>query len=160
LYLRPDDGRIDLAPGVPLRLSGRHGFQLSVSASGQKAFFAALCEAAPARLPFAAALARAAELLDQTGAPSVIDPGPLAIGMAKLFAADQCDVMWLGAGDWLTCSPTPAPSTLMRFQARSGLHVTNRWHEIAELSADERRWVAGEASAVNAAALIRTGLAV
>jgi hypothetical protein len=143
-----------------LRLTGRHGFQLSVSAPGQKAFFAALCEAAPARVPFVDALARAAELLRLAGQPAALEAGLLAVGVAKLFAIDQCDLLLQGRGDWISRAPTPAPSPLMRHQARSGLHVTNRWHEVVELSAEDRRWVAGEASAANAAALIRTGLAV
>jgi len=83
------------------------------------------------------------------------------VGVAKLFAIDQCDLLLLGEGGWLTCgSPTPAPSALMSYQVRAGLHVTNRWHEVVELSPEERRWVAGEGPAANEAALIRTGLAV
>jgi SAM-dependent methyltransferase len=160
LYARPADGRIDLSPGVPLRLVGRHGFQLSVSAPAQKAFFAALCEAAPARVSFTDTLDRAAQLLRQSGQPSVVDPEPLAAGVARLFAVDQCDLLLAGRGDWLPLSGTPAPSPLMRYQARHGLHVTNRWHEVVDLSEDDRRWTVGEISTANGRALIRTGLAV
>jgi hypothetical protein len=48
----------------------------------------------------------------------------------------------------------------MRHQAKTGLHVTNRWHEIVELTEEDRRWVAGEAPSSRAPALVRTGLAV
>jgi hypothetical protein len=88
-----------------------------------------------------------------------VEPEPLAAGLAKLLAIDQCDLLLAGGGEWLNLSPNPAPSALMRHQSCHGLHVTNRWHEVVELSADERRWVAGEAAAANEAALIRTGLA-
>jgi SAM-dependent methyltransferase len=160
LHLRPAEARIDLSSATPLRLVGRHDFQLSVSAVGQKAFFAALCEAAPARIPFRNALARAADLLCQAGNPALLEAEPLAVGVAKLFAIDQCDLLLAGEGTWLNVSPAPAPSALMRHQARSGFHVANRWHEDVELSAANRRWVAGEAPATNEAALIKTGLAV
>jgi SAM-dependent methyltransferase len=160
LHLRPADGLIDLTPGVPLLLTGRHGLQLSVTVPAQKAFFAALCEVAPARVPWAEALARAAALLRQSGQPAVLDPGLLAAGVVKLWAADQCDLLLVGAGDWLHLSPDPRPSALMRHQARTGLHITNRWHEVVDLSPEERRWVAGEASAAHEDALLRTGLAV
>jgi hypothetical protein len=48
----------------------------------------------------------------------------------------------------------------MRHQARTGLHVTNRWHEVVELTEEDRQWVAGEAHSPREAALVRTGLAV
>lgn len=159
LHPRPADGTIDLSPGVALRLVGRHGFQLSVAAPSQKAFFAALCEVAPARVAFADVMKRAQHLLAQTGQAPVIDPLPMAAGIARLFAIDQCDLVLIGSGDWLHLAPTPAPSALMRHQARRGLHVTNRWHEVVDLGDEDRRWVAGEAASANEAALIRTGLA-
>ena len=159
LHLRPADAQIDLSPGVPLRLVGRHGFQLSVLAPAQKAFFAALCEVAPARVAFADVVKRAQHLLTQTGQAPVVDPLPMAAGLARLFAIDQCDLVLAGSGDWLDLSPEPAPSALMRHQARRGLHVTNRWHEVVDLTDEDRRWIAGEGSTANEAALIRTGLA-
>ena len=154
------DGRLDLAPGVPVRFTGRHGFQMSVSEAGPKAFFAALCEAAPARLPFAEALWRAADLTGLTGARVMPEEAPLALAVAKLFAADQCDLLLLGGAAWLNCSANPVPTPLMRYQALTGSPVTNRWHENVDLTPEERRWVAGEGPALNEAALIRTGLAV
>ena len=47
----------------------------------------------------------------------------------------------------------------MRHQARCGFAVANRWHEVVELSAEDRRWVAGEAESAREADLVRTGLA-
>ena len=139
LRLQPAGGVIDLSLNEPLRLTGRHGFQLSVSAPVHKAFFAALCEVAPARVPFSAALARATFLLREGGSDETPTAVPLAEGLARLFAVDQCDLLLAGAGGWLNAAPTPAPSALMRYQARTGHQVTNRWHENVEL---ERRWVA------------------
>jgi hypothetical protein len=159
LRLQPVDGVIDLSPDRPLRLQGRHGFQLSVSAPAHKAFFAALCEVAPARVSFAAALTRATGLLHQSGFDEMPPAKPLAEGLARLFAIDQCDLLLAGAGHWLNLSLDPAPSPLMRHQARTGRQITNRWHEPVELEETDRRWVAGERASDRAATLIRTGLA-
>jgi SAM-dependent methyltransferase len=159
LHLQPADGRIDLSPGVPLVLTGRHDFRLSISAPAQKAFFAALCEIAPARVLFADALKRAGILLREMGLPPDQDPAPLAAGLARLFTIDQCDLMLPGAGEWLHLTPAPAPSPLMQHQARAGFAVTNRWHEVVNLSPVDRGWVAGHASTNREPYLIRTGLA-
>ena len=160
VHMFPAGGRIDLAPGAALRLRGRHGFAMDVVKPAQKAFFAALCEAAPARVGFDAALRRAGELLAAGGLAETPDPAQLAAGMLKLFTADQLDLALAGTGEWLRASPHPAPSPLMRHQARHGLPVVNRWHENVDVSADQRRWLAGEPVLVDEAALVRTGLAV
>jgi hypothetical protein len=159
LHLRPAGGAIDLSPGVPLRLEGRHGFQLSVTAPAHKAFFAALCEVAPARVHFKNALEHAANSLRVRGVSETPEAGPLAAGLARLFSIDQCDLLLAGSGEWLDLPPNPAPSPLMRHQARAGLHVTNRWHEVVDLTEEDRRWVAGEGPSEREALLIRTGLA-
>ena len=160
IHMFPPDGRIDLAPGAAVRLAGRHGFAMDVVKPAQKAFFAALCEAAPARLAFDAALRRAGELLAAAGLAETPDPAQLAAGMLKLFTADQLDLALAGTGEWLRTAPHPEPTPLMRHQARHGLPVANRWHENVDLSADQRRWLAGEPVLVDEAALVRTGLAV
>lgn len=159
-HLWPSDGRIELGPGFPVRLAGRHNFQLAVEKPEQKAFFAALCEARPAGLAFPVALARAAELLRQSGQMIAPDPTLLAAGVARLFTIDQCDLLLTGDGTWLQLSDHPAPSPLMRHQAAQGFDVTNRWHESVAITNDERRWLAGEAVAVNESALLRSGLGV
>ena len=160
LHMFPADGRIDLASGATLRLAGRHGFTMDVVKPAQKAFFAALCEAAPARVTFDAALRRAGELLTAGGFAEAPDAAQLAAGMLKLFTADQLDLALAGTGDWLRTSPQPAPSPLMRHQARHALPVVNRWHENVGLSPEQRRWLAGEPVLVDEAAMVRTGLAV
>lgn len=160
LHLWPPDGRIDLTPGTPLQLQGRHGFQLAVQKPEQKAFFAALCEARPGGLPFPAALDRAAELLQQSGDSAAPEPALLAAGIARLFTVDQCDLLLTGDSTWLQLANMPAPSPLMRHQAACGLDVANRWHENMTLTTDERRWLAGEPVSVNESALLRSGLGV
>lgn len=159
LRMQPVDGVIDLSPNRPLRLVGQHGFQLSISDPAHKAFFAALCEVAPARVAFPAALARAGYLLREAGYEERLLSAPLTDGMARLFAIDQCDLVLAGAGQWLHLSAQPAPSPLMRYQARAGLKITNRWHEMVELTDADRRWVAGESPSNREGALVRTGLA-
>ncbi len=136
-YMFPTDGRIDLAPGQPLRLEGRHGFTMSVENAAQKAFFAALCEAAPARISFPDACARAAELLGNHGLPTPMDDTLLCGGVLSLFTADQLDLVIAGTGQWLR--PASAPSALERWQAANGYGVTNRWHESVALSEEQRR---------------------
>jgi hypothetical protein len=110
-------------------------------------------------VPFAAALARATHLLREGGSDETPQAGPLAEGLAKLFTIDQCDLLLAGGGDWLHLSPQPAPSPLMRYQARTGHQVTNRWHEGVDLDEADRLWVAGETTSTREAALVRTGLA-
>jgi SAM-dependent methyltransferase len=159
-HLRAVEGRIDLAAAAPLRLLGRHDFLLSVEKPAQRAFFAALCEAFPNRITFPRAIARAVELLQQHGLPAEVDSAPLAIGLVKLFTIDQCDLLLAGDGAWLRLVASPVPSPLMRHQARHRLPVTNRWHEVVDLTDEDRCWVAGEAASSREAALVRTGLAV
>jgi len=160
LHLRAVEGRIDLTDAAPLRLLGRHNFLLSIEKPAQRAFFAALCEAFPHRIAFAQAVTRAIELLQQHGLPPELDSAPLAVGLVKLFAIDQCDLLLAGDGHWLRPPAAPVATPLMRHQARTGLHVTNRWHEVVELTDEDRRWVAGEAHSPREAALVRSGLAV
>jgi len=99
-------------------------------------------------------------LLQMCDLPPDLDSGPLALGLVRLFKIDQCDLLLAGDGQWLRPAEAPAPSPLMRHQARAGLHVTNRWHEVVELTEEDRRWVAGDAHSPREAALVRTGLAV
>lgn len=159
-HLRAIEARVDLKGEVPMRLLGRHNFVLSVEKPAQRAFFAALCEAFPQRITFVQAIARATELLQQCGLPPELDSAQMAVGLVQLFKIDQCDLLLAGDGRWLRPAEAPVSSPLMRHQARAGLHVTNRWHEVVELTEEDRRWVAGEAHSPREAALVRTGLAV
>lgn len=160
LHLRAVEPRIDLTSSAPLRLLGRRNFLLSVEKPAQRAFFAALCEAHPHRIPFVHAITRATEFLRQAGLPPEVDSGLLAAGILKLFTIDQCDLLLAGGGNWLRPAEAPEASPLMRYQARSGHRVANRWHEIVELDEEDRRWVAGEAHSPRESALVRSGLAV
>lgn len=159
-HLRAVESRIDLGGAAPLRLLGRHNFVLSIEKPAQRAFFAALCEVYPQRVTFAQAISRATELLQQCKLPPELDSGPLAVGLARLFRIDQCDLLLAGSGQWLKPAEAPVASPLMRHQARTGLHVTNRWHEVVELTEEDRKWVAGEAHSPREAALVKSGLAV
>jgi hypothetical protein len=154
----PADDHIDLAPGSALRLVGSNGFQIGVEKPGQKAFFAALCEAAPARVPFTAALRRAHDLVQSAGLNEQIDEDFLAKGVLKLFTADQCDLLLSIDRDWICASPKDCHSGLIRYQAANGLPVVNRWHETVDLSDDQRRFLAGERVQVDEEALRQSGL--
>lgn len=158
--MMPADGRIVLPAGFPLRLRGSHDFAMAVEKPEQKAFFAALCEAAPGRILFSDACARAAALLAQAEIPVALDADLMAHGILKLFAIDQLDLMLAGSGDWLATSPEPAPSPLTRVLARRDLPIINRWHETVALSPADRQWLTGEAAGPSANPLLRTGLLV
>jgi SAM-dependent methyltransferase len=155
-HMFPADGRIDLAPGAPLKLEGRHGFAMTVNDAAQKAFFAALCEAAPARIRFGDACKRAGDLLRIAGITAPMDEALLRTGVLKLFTADQLDLVLAGSGEWLRQKPAPSP--LMRWQAAHRFGVASRWHETVALSENDRRWLAGEDIPGVAEALLRTGL--
>jgi SAM-dependent methyltransferase len=122
LHMFPADERVDLAPGAMLKLEGRHGFAMSIVNAAQKAFFTALCEAAPARISFGRAIERAAELLRIGNIDAPIDEALLRAGVLKLFATDQLDLVLSGNGEWLR--PGTAPSALMRWQAANDFSVT------------------------------------
>jgi SAM-dependent methyltransferase len=156
----PSDGRIVLPAGFPLRLRGSHDFAMAVDRPEQKAFFAALCEAAPGRITFSDACARAVSLLTQAGIAEPLDPDLIAHGILKLFTIDQLDLLLAGTGDWLATSATPAPSPLTRALARRRLPLINRWHETVAVSQIERQWLAGDTAIQDANALLRTGLLV
>jgi SAM-dependent methyltransferase len=160
LHLRATEGHFDLTSPAPMRLLGRHNFLLSIEKPAQRAFFAALCEAFPHRIAFPQAVARAGEMLQQQNLPAEVDSAQLAIGLAKLFTMDECDLLLAGKGEWLRPPSAPEASPLMRHQARAGLHVTNRWHEVVDLTEEDRCWVAGKAHSPREAALVRSGLAV
>ncbi len=154
----PADDQIDLAPGAALHLVGSNNFQIGVEKPGQKAFFAALCEAAPERVPFTVAIRRARELLAAAAITEEIDEGLLAKGILKLFTVDQCDLILSNDRDWFSSAERLQPSRLMRYQAGNDLPVVNRWHESVELNDEQRRFLAGDAAIVDEAALRKTGL--
>jgi len=155
-HMFPADGRVDLAPGAQLRLEGPHSFAMTMEDPAQKAFFAALCEAAPGRIHFRGAIERAAELLRISGINTPLDDALLRAAVLKLFTADQLDLVLAGSGEWLRSSTAPSP--LMRWQATNRFIVTNRWHQGVTLADDDRRWIAGEQNTANKDALLRTGL--
>jgi hypothetical protein len=152
------NGEIDLAAGSAMRLIGNNDFQLGVEKPSQKAFFAALCEAAPDRIPFGAAIRRARELLIKAGISEPIGEQLLAKGVLRLFTIDQCDLILSSERTWLSVETNVRPSTLVRYQAAQNLPVVNRWHETVDLSEDERRFLAGSDVAVDENALRKTGL--
>jgi len=154
----PADDRIDLAPGSALRLIGPNGFQMGVEKPGQKAFFAALCEAAPARIPFTAAIRRAEELIQEAGLSEPIDEAFLTKGALKLFTADQCDLVLSHESSWIRESLPAGSPGLMTYQAANDLPVVNRWHETVEITDTQRRFLAGEQLHVDEEALRKTGL--
>lgn len=156
--LAPADSRISLAPGQPLQLHGPHGFKMAVEKPEQKAFFAALCQLAPQRVPFEKVLAQATELLKRAGVAQTIDPDLMAHGLLKLYFVDQVDLFFAGDYAWLETSGASAASPLLQALARQDRPLINRWHETVQVAPEHRRWLAGEAVGIDPAPLRRAGL--
>ena len=154
------DGKVDLAPGAPLRLTGPNAVTLDFHRPLEKALLAGLIEAAPARVPFSDALERAHQLLQRVALPAPGDDAALHEALLRLFSIDALDLVLTGEGQWLRTNTPPTPSTLMRHQARGGFALTNRWHEQIDLTPEGRRALADPAQAVNESALRQAGLLV
>jgi hypothetical protein len=153
------DGKVDLAPGAPLRLTGP-GAVLNFHRPIEKAFLAGLAEAAPTRIAFSDALERAHQLLQRVGLPAPEDDDTLRAEILRLFSIDALDLILAGDGAWLRASTSPAPSRLMRYQARGGFALTNRWHEQIELTPEGRHALSDPAQSINESALHQAGLLV
>ncbi len=160
LRLSLADASVNLQPGVPLRLHGRDGGVLEFTHPSEKALLATLAQAAPARVPFTQAVERADWFLQQVRLPRIDDPDGLCAMLYELFASDALDSVLVGDGRWLGTALAPAPSPLMRYQARHGLPLANRWHELIALTAEGCASLADAGSAIDPAALQRAGLLV
>jgi SAM-dependent methyltransferase len=154
------DGKVDLAPGAPLRLSGPNSIARDFHRPLEKAFLAGLAEAAPTRVPFSDALERAHQLLQRVALPAPDDDAALRAELLRLFSIDAIDLVLIGEGQWLRTGNPPAPSELMRYQARGGFALTNRWHEQIDLTPEGRRALADPSHMVNESALHQAGLLV
>ena len=150
--------QVNLQPGVPLQLRGPHDTTFAYAASAEKALLAALAEAAPARLPFAAAVERANEFLAQVHLPAIDDPAALRHLLTRLYTLDALDLVLTGDGAWLHTAEPAAPSALMRYQASREWSVTNRWHEPIALTGGGARSLTDPAYPLNDAALREAGL--
>jgi hypothetical protein len=149
-----------LAPGNPLRLIGPNELSVDFDQPLEKAFFTILANAASARIPFPQALESARNLLRAATLPTDADAATLHGVLYRLFALDALDLVLIGDGAWLRTASTPAPSPLMRYQARHQLAVTNRWHEPVTLTGDAPRTLIDPTHPANPAALAQAGLAV
>jgi len=154
------DGKVDLAPGAPLRLTGPNAVALDFRRPLEKAFLAGLAEAAPARVPFSDALERAHQLLRRVALPAPDDDAALRAELLRLFSIDALDLILTGEGQWLRTGNPPSPSELMRYQARGGFALTNRWHEQIDLTPEGRHALADSSQTVNESALRQAGLLV
>ena len=158
LCARFAEPRVNLKPGVPMELLGPHETTLTFTSAAEKALLAALAEATPARLPFAAAVQRANQFLVQVHLPAVADPAALRQLLVRLFALDALDLVLSGDGGWLRFAEPPAPSALMRYQASRGWSVANRWHEPVQLTGDGTRSLTDPTFPAQPSALRQAGL--
>jgi SAM-dependent methyltransferase len=153
LRLEVEGDACNLAPGAPVHFSGPNGVALDLADPAEKALLAVLIEAAPRRVPFPEALAAANTMLGRHALPLIHEAAPLGALLYRLFALDALDLALTGDGAWLQTSPAPAPSPLMRYAARHGLTVANRWHEPIALTEDGRRWATAPSPSANDGAL-------
>lgn len=148
LRLRPAESRVDLRAGVPMRWLGANDLALDFSRPGEKALLAVLAQSAPSRVAFSQALEATNAMLTRIGLPPA-DAAEMCALLFRIFALDGLDLMALGEGVWLLTRQPPAASELMRFQARTGRAVVNRWHEIVSVTAEGRAWLSDPASVPN-----------
>jgi SAM-dependent methyltransferase len=142
LRMRPAESRVNLGPGEGMRMNGPNGLSLDFDQPAEKAMLSALAQAAPARAPFWETFEAANRLLQQSGLPPA-DPSVDLCGMLyRLFTFDALDLALTGAGEWLKTGQPPAPSALMRYQARKGVSSVNRWHERVDLTPGGREYLA------------------
>ena len=160
LRLRPADGKIDLRPGVSMRMLGPNSLTLDFDHAETKAFLAALAQAGTVRVPFPEAVENANRFLRQVALPEIADDTALCAEVCRLFAVDAVDLLLSGDGALFRTSESAAPSPLMRWQARENFPLTNRWHELLDLTPEGRAILADPAQTPGEAALQQAGLLV
>ena len=160
LRLRPAEGRVNLQPGVPMRMVGPNDLTLDFDTAEMKALLAALAQTGTARVPFPEAVENANRFLRQVRLPEIADDSALPGEICRLFAVDAVDLVLTGDGAWLRTPGPAAPSPLMRYQARENFPLANRWHEFIDLTDEGRRALADPAQMPAEAALQQAGLLV
>ena len=160
LRLRPAGGKVDLQPGVPMRMTGPNNLTLDFDGSEIKAFLAALAQAGTVRVPFSEVVENANRFLRQVALPEIADDTTLCSEVCRLFSMDAVDLLLTGEGTLLHTSEPAAPSPLMRYQARENLPLANRWHEQIDLTPEGRAALADPAQIPSEAALQQAGLLV
>jgi SAM-dependent methyltransferase len=142
LRMRPAEDRVNLGPGAAMRMTGPNELSLEYDRPAEKAMLSALAQAAPARAPFWQAFEAANQLLQQASLPSIDPAADLCAPLFRLFTLDALDVALIGDGEWLKIRQPPAPSALMKYQAKKGATAVNRWHETVDLTPGGRQYIA------------------
>ena len=158
LRLRAADGRVDLKPGVTMRMLGPNGITLDFTAPEVKALLAGLAQTGTQRVAFPEAVENANRFLRQVALPEIVDDSALCAEICRLFSMDAVDLMLTGDGAWLRNGEPAGPSALMRYQAAQNLALANRWHEFLDLTPEGRRALADPANPPSPAALQQAGL--
>jgi hypothetical protein len=159
LRLHPVESRVNLAPGALMRLADSNQRAMDFHQPNEKALLAVLSQAIPARIPFAQTIGAANRLLAQVNLPAIENESEVCSFLFRLFTLDALDLVLAGDGEWLRTSNPPAPAALMRYQARNGLPVINRWHEPVAMAGAGAQWLADDSSEPNEGAF-RAGLLV
>ena len=159
LRMRPTETRVNLGPGAAMRMSGPNELSLEYDQPAEKAMLSALAQAAPARVAFWQAYESANRLLQQAALPPADPTADLCGPLFRLFTLDALDVALIGDGEWLKTGQPPAPSALMRYQAKKGVTAINRWHETVDLTPGGREYIANPSPQPQEGAL-RAGLLV
>jgi SAM-dependent methyltransferase len=157
---RLENPQVNLQPGAPMRVAGRHEVKLSLDHPFDKAFLATLIGVAPHRIPFSAAIAEARRQLDRFQIKVECSEEAICLLVQKFFTLDQVDLQLAGGGSWLIDRAPAEPSALMRWQSQNAYPIVNRWHETVEIQANEKRWLAGGPVRVDEKRMHAAGLLV
>jgi Methyltransferase domain/Predicted methyltransferase regulatory domain len=160
LRLHPVEARVNLAPGTAMRFADSNHQVMDFQVPAEKALLAVLSQAIPARIPFAHAIGAANRLLVQVNLPAIDNTAEICAFLLRLFTIDALDLVLSGNEGWLRTANSPAPSALMRYQARTGLPVINRWHEPVTVTGEGQQWLAGDDSSPPNEAAFRAGLLI
>ena len=137
---------VDLAPGVSGRFEGGKEFTVQSDKPLIKAAYLVLSRTWPRRIPYAELLAAASQLVQAAGLPAPTpehEDGVLRT-LLEAFIRGLLDAMLAGetGGEWSKSAPAPAISALTRHYAANELPLANFWHELVNVPAADREWLA------------------
>ena len=135
---------VDLAPGVAGRFEGGKEFTVQSDKPFIKAAYTVLIRTWPRRISCAELLASAARLVQAAGlpAPTPEEEGGVLRTILEAFIRGLLDAVLAGESEWAKTAPSPAISPLTRHYAANEMPIANFWHELVNVPAADREWLA------------------
>ena len=95
-------------------------------------------------MPCAELLAAASQLVQAAGLPAPVpaDEDGVLRTLLEAFIRGLLDAMLIGGGEWVKTAPAPAISALTRHYAAHDLPLANLGHELVNVPAADREWLA------------------